>query len=257
MIRVGTSGWSYDDWDATFYPADLPRARWGEHYRTRFSTVEINLTFYRLPRPTTVQKWHDEAPPRFRYAVKGSRYITHVLRLGDGAQEAVGTFVRRVAPLKSYLSVVLWQLPPNLHRDDGRLEHFLRALPRRVGSTSLRHAIEFRHRSWVDDDVFALLDRHRATHVWVSSQAMPPNRTRTGDLVYVRFHGLDGGYRHDYTDAELAPWAEALADAGCDGYVFFNNDGDARAPANAQRLRAMLGRHAFPWPRPGRGGPTR
>ncbi|HEX6231282.1 MAG TPA: DUF72 domain-containing protein, partial [Actinomycetota bacterium] len=135
-IAVGTSGWSYDDWDGAFYPDDLPRSRWFEHYVTRFPTVEVNYSFYRLPSERTVARWHDAAPDRFRFAVKGSRFITHVRRLSD-CEEEVDRFMRRVRGLKAFLGVVLWQLPPTLERDLDVLERFASLLPRGV-----RHAIE-------------------------------------------------------------------------------------------------------------------
>lgn len=249
VVRVGTSGWSYDHWDGAFYPGEVPRSRWAGFYRARFPTVEINATFYRLPRATTVQRWHDDAPDRFRYVTKGSRLITHVRRIGDCADE-VSTYLERIAPLKGFLAAILWQLPPTLHRDDGLLDAFLALLQRSAGGSRIRHAVEFRHPTWQADAVFDVLDRHRAAHVWVSSQDMPRNLTLTGDLAYARFHGLEGGWEHDYTDEELAPFAEALRAAagdGHDGYAFFNNDGRARAPANAARFTGLVGDAALAW----------
>jgi uncharacterized protein YecE (DUF72 family) len=245
-VRVGTSGWSYDDWDGRFYPHDLAQRSWFEHYAATFPTVEINYSFYRLPRASTVETWHDRAPRRFRYAVKGSRYITHNLKIGD-AGDAVGNVTERMAPLKSFLGVWLWQLPPNLKRDVDRLDAFLGQLP-----GGQRHAVEFRERTWWDDEVYETLASHGAALVWLSDPEMPRATPRTADLVYVRFHGLgEERYRYDYTDDELEPWAELLADAagdGCDAYAFFNNDHEARAPANAQRLVEMLGDTALDWP---------
>jgi uncharacterized protein YecE (DUF72 family) len=238
MMRVGTSGWSYDDWKGRFYPDDVPRSRWFEHYATIFPTVEVNYTFYRLPRATTVDKWHDQAPPRFRYAVKGSRYITHNLKIGDAA-EAVGNVTERMAPLKSFLGVWLWQLPPNLKKDVERLDTFLGLLP-----GGARHAVEFRERSWWDDDAFGVLSDHGMACVWLSDSEMPDVTADTADFVYVRFHGLGADrYRHDYTEAELEPWAERLA--GREGFVYFNNDHGAKAPKNAQMLIDMLGGDAL------------
>lgn len=242
-VRVGTSGWSYDHWKGPFYPEDLPRSRWAEHYRRCFPAVEINYTFYRLPRASTVRRWHHQAPPGFRYVTKGSRLITHVRRL-RGCQAEVATYLDRVAPLKAHLGAILWQLPPSLGRDEDLLEGFLRLLPRRLGGSPLRHAVEFRDPGWVRDPVLDLLASHRAAFVWVSSQRMPGVTPRTSDLVYARFHGLEGGFAHDYTEEELAPFARALRGAageGCDGFAFFNNDGEARAPANATTLERLLG----------------
>ncbi|MDX1621905.1 MAG: DUF72 domain-containing protein [Nitriliruptorales bacterium] len=249
-IRVGTSGWQYDDWDGTFYPDEVAKKRWYEHYATVFPTVEINYSFYRLPRGSTVEGWNRKAPDRFRYAIKGSRYITHNLKLGEGTDEAIGNVVGRLEPLKSFLGVWLWQLPPNLHRDVERLDRFLGLLPGRH-----RHAVEFRHGSWFEDDVFEVLSRHGAACVWISDRQMPDAYPVTADFVYVRFHGLSEQegerYRYDYSDEELRPWADRLLEqqaAGRDGWVYFNNDYQARAPQNALTLIEMLGDAAFDWP---------
>jgi uncharacterized protein YecE (DUF72 family) len=179
-IRIGTSGWSYDDWADRFYPADVPRSRWYEHYMRVFPTVEINYSFYRLPRASTVEKWHDQAPQRFRYAVKGSRYITHNLKLAN-AEEAVGNVTERMAPLKSFLGTWLWQLPPNMKRDVDRLDAFLALLP-----GGQRHAVEFRERSWWDDETFGALERHDAACVWLSDPEMPDVTPVTADFVYLQ-----------------------------------------------------------------------
>lgn len=248
QIRVGTSGWQYDDWAGSFYPEGTPTGRWFEHYRKVFPTVEVNYTFYRLPRSSTVESWHDRAPPRFRYAVKGSRYITHNLKLGEGTEQAVHNVVERLAPLKSFLGVWLWQLPPNLHRDPDRLEDFLTLLPGR------NHTVEFRHDSWFDDDVFAILERHGAACVWISDRQMPDVRPVTADFVYLRLHGLaedeDARYRYDYTRSDLEPLAERLVEqvrAGRECWVFFNNDAGANAPRNARSLIDLLGDAAVDW----------
>ncbi len=244
MIAVGTSGWSYDDWDGAFYPDEVPRSRWFEHYVTRFPTVEVNYSFYRLPSEQTVARWHDAAPDRFRFAVKGSRFITHVRRLAD-CQEEVDRFIERVRGLRAFLGVVLWQLPPTIERDLGLLGGFLGFLPGGV-----RHAVEFRHRSWLTAETFDALRERGVAHVSVSSSQMPADRAETADFVYVRFHGLRSGVSHDYTEEELGPWIRFLRDAadrGLDGYVYFNNDARARAPKNARELAEALGEAALAW----------
>jgi uncharacterized protein YecE (DUF72 family) len=241
-IAVGTSGWSYDDWAGAFYPPGLPRSRWFGHYVRTFPTVEINYSFYRLPSEGTIRRWRREAPGGFRFALKGSRYITHVRRLIESDDE-IGRFMERAAPLGSSLGALLWQLP-RMPLDLARLERFVAALPRGV-----RHAVEFRHESWLVEEVFDLLRRYDVAHVSVSSTQMPRDFTVTTDFVYVRFHGLRAGYAHDYSEAELQPWVEFLEEArrnGLPGYVYFNNDAAARAPKNARELIHLLGESAAP-----------
>jgi uncharacterized protein YecE (DUF72 family) len=185
-----------------------------------------------------VRGWNERTPPGFRFALKGSRYITHVRRLA-GASDAVERFRARVAGLGVRLGVVLWQLPPNLGFDAARLDAFLEELP-----AEHRHAVEFRHASWACDDAFELLRGRGVAVVAVSSTTMPKLLETTADFVYVRFHGLAGGYRHDYTKRELRPFVRYLsraAEDGRDGFAYFNNDGDARAPKNARELVALLG----------------
>lgn len=247
-VRVGTSGWQYDDWSGAFYPDDCPKRRWFEYYATRFSTVEINATFYRLPRQSTVQSWHDRAPDRFRFAVKGSRYLTHQKKLRD-PRDPVETVTTRLAPLKTFHGVWLWQLPPNLHVDVERLERFLSALP-----GSHRHAVEFRHRSWYASEVEQALADHGVAWVWLSDGRMPDACPVTADFLYLRLHGLSEDetqrYRYDYAADELAPWAERLRHAatdGLDGWVYFNNDHQANAPRNAETLIELLGDAAVSW----------
>lgn len=237
-IRVGTSGWQYRDWRAVFYPEGMGTSRWFRYYARHFSTVEINASFYRLPTPAAITRWREQAPEGFRYAAKGSRYITHNLKIGgEKLPGSVELGMGRLAGLGSSLAVVLWQLPPQLHRDVGRLDAFLGLLPGGV-----RHAVEFRHRSWVHEDVFSCLDAHRAAHVWVSSAAMPADTTVTGDLVYLRFHGLGAEtYRYRYSPEELRPWAAAVTATGCEAYVFFNNDYEGNAIADARTFAALLG----------------
>lgn len=237
-IYIGTSGWSYKSWEKTFYPADVAKSHHFDFYATQFSTVEINLTFYRLPTERMVQGWRDKAPRGFIYAVKGSRFITHMKKLAhlDGALDK---FFERIEPMRRRVGVILWQLPPMLRKDPPRLEAFLKKLPH-IGP---KYALEFRHPSWMDEGIFELLRRYNVAHVSVSSKAMPMNLTVTSNLVYIRFHGLEGGAAHDYTRAELEPWAEHIrtqARQGKEVFVYFNNDANVRAPANAKLLCEMV-----------------
>lgn len=237
-VRVGTSGWSYDHWDGPFYPDDLPSSERLRFYASRFSTVEINATFYRLPTEEAVASWRHAVPEGFLFAVKGSRFITHYRKL-ESAEESIRSFLDRVSGLGESLAVVLWQLPPTLRVDNGLLDRFLGSLP----TDGPRHAVEFRHASWLSEATFELLHDHGAAHVHVSSDHMPTDLTPTADFVYARLHGLQRlGYR--YPDTSLEPWARYLRDqmqGGKRGFVYFNNDAEAHAPHDAGRLIGMLG----------------
>lgn len=231
-IAVGTSGWSYDHWAGAFYPERLPRSRWFDYYAACFCTVEVNYTFYRLPSQRTIDSWEKRAPEGFQFALKGSQLITHRLRLRN-CEEALNRLYDRILGLGRRLGVILWQLPPDLKRDEELIDAFLSMHPGNVPV-----AIEFRHPSWLDPRVYAVLERHHAALVWVSSLHMPCDFTQTGPFVYARFHGLTEGFAHDYSVTELEPWVDALR--GRDGYAYFNNDALARAPANAALLRDLL-----------------
>jgi len=236
-IYIGTSGWVYKEWANDFYKGLKPREHFS-YYATQFPTVEINATFYRLPALAMVHGWHKKAPKDFIFAVKGSRYLTHIKRLNNLGR-SVDKFMRRIGPLKEKLGPLLWQLPPNFKPDWPRLENFLKRLPKR-----LAHAVEFRHPDWVSDQTFALLKKYNVASVSISSLRMPMNLSVTADFIYVRFHGLAGGPHHDYTQAELEPWAKHIREQAAAGrrvFVYFNNDLNVRAPNNARLLMAMCG----------------
>jgi uncharacterized protein YecE (DUF72 family) len=246
-IYIGTSGWVYKSWEKEFYPERLAPAEHLSFYAARFPTVEINATFYRLPGPKMVRGWRDKAPGGFIFAVKGSRYITHMKKLGD-LDGALHKFFSRLKPLQKQIGVILWQLPPFLKKAPGRLDEFLEMLP-----DTNRHAVEFRHPSWLDEEVFAILRRHNAAQVSVSSLGMPMNLSVTADFVYARFHGLMDGAAHNYTRSELEPWSRhfrAQSRAGRTVYAYFNNDANVRAPANARMLMEMIGKGAVEQPGP-------
>jgi uncharacterized protein YecE (DUF72 family) len=241
MIAIGTSGWSYRHWaGGAFYPSGLASGDWLEYYVSRFPTVEINASFYRMPRAEMVARWREIAPPGFAFAAKGSRLITHARRLKE-CEAPLRKFMERLGGLDGALAVVLWQLPPGMECSDehlARLDAFLELLPGGV-----RHAVEFRHPSWLNDESFSVLRDHRAAHVAVSSTLMPRVLTLTAGFAYVRMHGLSGGYAHHYTRRGLAPWADFLAGLdrdGKDAYVYFNNDARAQAPKDAGELVRML-----------------
>ncbi|MBN1360070.1 MAG: DUF72 domain-containing protein [Sedimentisphaerales bacterium] len=238
QIRVGTSGWHYAHWQGRFYPADLAKDRWLEYYSRHFDTVEINNTFYHLPKAKTMTNWHDNAPTGFVYAVKVSRYITHVKKLRDPA-ESIQRFFELADLLKRRLGPILYQLPPSQHKDLDKLDAFIKILPKR------HHAVfEFRHESWHEQDTFELMnERGVALCVHDLGESAPP-RVVTGEMAYVRFHGTSGGYAGNYTDTMLAQWADWIREqAGNVGavYAYFNNDVEGHAIDNARTLKGMLG----------------
>ncbi|HEY7398087.1 MAG TPA: DUF72 domain-containing protein [Gaiellaceae bacterium] len=239
--RVGCSGWNYAHWrGGVFYPERMPARSWLSHYATRFGTVELNTTFYRLPPPTAAGRWLDETPDDFVFAVKVSRFATHVKRLAE-AGEVLGRLLDRIAPLSgsTKLGPLLWQLPPTFRRDDDRLAAALSELP-----VSLRHAFEFRHASWFTPDVLELLRSHNAALVIADRPEIHAFQTHelTADFAYVRFHHGSRGRRGNYSDAELEEWARRIADWRTRGDVFayFNNDWEGFAPANAHELVRLL-----------------
>jgi uncharacterized protein YecE (DUF72 family) len=238
-VRVGCSGWNYASWREAFYPRGLPARRWLEHYAQRFQTVEVNATFYRLPREQAVAHWVEQTPPGFVFAVKASRYLTHVRRLTDLGQ-GIERFYAPIEPLRAAgrLGPVLWQLPANFRRDDERLRGALEALP------AGRHAFEFRHASWFAEPVMELLRAHRAALV-IAQHPERPFQTEelTSDLTFLRFHYGARGRRGNYSDAELREWAAKIAQwrRSCEVFAYFNNDWEAFAPRNAARLMALVG----------------
>lgn len=237
-IRVGTSGWHYAHWRGPFYPDRLPAAEMLPYYARHFDCVEINNSFYKLPTREIFQAWRERVPPGFVFAVKGSRYITHVKRMKEPA-EAVGRLLDRVEPLEEQLGPILFQLPPRWRCDAARLGAFLETLPE-----DRRFAFEFRDESWFDDAVFgALTARDAALCLYELAGRCSP-RVLTASWVYVRLHGPGEAYAGVYTDEALAGWAAACrgwAGDGRDVYVFFDNDQLGYAAQNAARLVELLG----------------
>jgi uncharacterized protein YecE (DUF72 family) len=235
--RVGCSGWQYKHWRGDFYPADVPVGRWFEHYAARFDTVEINNSFYRLPEAETFARWRERAPLRFLFAVKASRFLTHMKKLKD-PEEPIERLFTRMRQLGNRLGPVLYQLPPNFKLDLGRLEHFLHALP-----PDARHVLEFRDPSWYADRVGALLERHGVAMCLHDMKGSATGRERVGPFVYVRYHGPGGTYSGGYGPDRLARWAEWLDGerrAGIDVFAYFNNDVGGHAPRDAVTLRQFL-----------------
>jgi uncharacterized protein YecE (DUF72 family) len=237
-IWIGTSGFTYPHWRGVLYPEGVPQRRWLEVYSGTFSAVEVNATFYRLPAESTVEGWFDRTPPDFTFAVKGSRFITHVRRLRD-VDSAVDLFFSRVSVLGEKLGPVLFQLPPQLKADLGLLAAFAALLP-----PGRRCALEFRHQSWFTEEVYGIL-RGRDLALCVHDHhgtACPA--VLTAGWAYLRLHGPGGRYAGMYGPEGLEGWAGKLSDwvdQGIDAYVFFNNDAGGNAVRDAVRLKAMVG----------------
>lgn len=237
-ILVGTSGWTYDSWAGPFY-ANVPRRRWLEHYAARLPTVELNASHYRWPRDGSFQAWRERLPPGFEMAVKAPRGLTHARRLS--APERWAEIIDRgMRLLGDRAGALLLQLPPTLERDDARLDHALACIP-----SWIQVAVEVRHASWLDEAVFAVLERHRAAYVVMSGARLPCVLRATCDTVYVRWHGPshDHLYAGSYTEDDLRWWSDRLREWESTGLAvrgYFNNDEHGYAVANALRLNQLL-----------------
>ncbi len=238
MIHIGTSGWSYPHWDGVLYPPGTPPFRRLDHFVQQFATAELNASFYRWPKDSTFAGWRRRLPPGFLLSAKAPRGLTHAKKL-----YAPEVWVKRITAgwheLGDRRAVLLVQLSPNHERDDARLAYFLDALPRWI-----RVAVEFRHPSWVADEVFSLLEARGTAYCVMSGAQLPCVLRATADFVYVRMHGPDTGhlYAGSYSDDDLRWWAGRIREwqaQGRDVFVYFNNDGGGNAVRNALALRSM------------------
>jgi uncharacterized protein YecE (DUF72 family) len=268
LIRIGISGWRYEPWRGVFYPEKLPQRRELEFAARHFPTLEINGSFYSLQRPEYYEQWYAQSPPGFVYAVKGSRYITHMLRLNNIDKPLANFFASGLLALKDKLGPFLWQFPPMFRFRAERLEEFFAKLPRTTSQAlsiarkrdarlkgrarlaidadrPLRHAIEIRHASFVDKAFLSLLRKHGIGLVVADTAGKFPRLFEvTADFVYVRLHGDIEIYKSGYTPRALADWSKrirAWERAGKDVYVYFDNDMKVRAPFDALNLMSRLG----------------
>ena len=238
-IRVGTSGWSYRHWRKRFYPEALRGRDWLSYYARRFHAVEVNATFYRLPEVATLRKWCDAVPEDFRFAVKASRYITHMKKLKD-PEQTVPPFLDRVTVLGRRLGPLLFQLPPRWQVDCARLDAFISGLP-----NGYRYVFELRDVSWHIPEVYAVLERHSAALCVFQLGELQIDPRLTTELAYVRLHGPHAAYAGSYRDADLSRWACTLRSWRSKvtaAYCFFDNDQDPNAANDASRLLQMLSR---------------
>jgi uncharacterized protein YecE (DUF72 family) len=236
MIHIGTSGWNYKHWRGPFYPEDMPSQKWPSFYMERFHTVEVNNTFYQLPQKETFDKWRDEAGKNFFYALKASRYITHMKKLKD-PEEPVGNFLERAARLGDKLGPVLFQLPPRWKKNAERLEAFLDNLP--AGN---RYAFEFRDDTWWDPQIYRILSEKNAAFCAFDLEGrLSPLEVTTG-FAYLRLHGPDGAYQGQYPDEVLSGWAGRFSQwrsQGIEIFCYFDNDQNGYAAQDALRLKEM------------------
>lgn len=234
---IGTSGWHYEHWQGLFYPEKLPKSKWLEFYVGHFNTVEVNNSFYRLPSETAFIHWREAVPTYFNYAIKANRFITHIKRLRN-SEVPLENFVSRARLLENKLGAILYQLPPQMKRDDKTLEAFLTLL-----TPECHHVFEFRHKSWIQDSVFNLLQRHGAGFCIFDMPGFACPLVATSNFAYIRFHGTQGLYSSCYSEEELSRWSQGIIQLGKnlkEVYIYFNNDAEAHAVINAKRLRQML-----------------
>jgi uncharacterized protein YecE (DUF72 family) len=237
-LYIGTSGWSYQHWKDCFY-AGMAQKNWLKFYATRFSTVEINSTFYRLQTPDTFSRWFDETPSTFRFALKAHHYLTHNKKLLD-PDASVLIEKNHALALQEKIIAVLWQLPATLHKDLIRLNVFLQALQQ---WPEVRHIVEFRHHSWFDDETADCLEKAGIANCVSDANDWPLWELITTDLVYIRLHGHTQTYASSYTSPELAQWAERITHwlKQCKQvHVYFDNDAECAAPLNALKLKTLI-----------------
>lgn len=236
-VLIGTSGWVYAHWRNRFYPKGLPQTRWLEYYTQHFVTVEINNSFYRLPSKEAFEAWRKRTPEDFVFAVKASRYITHLKRLRD-TKPSLDLFMERAMHLGSKLGPVLFQLPPRFRVNLELLESFLKVLPK-----GIRPVMEFRDTSWHVRPVYDLLNRYGVAYCIMVSPELKRELIVTARALYIRFHS-PGGIRPGFGRRRLRQWAEhiqTLMRNADQGWVYFNNDGQGAAIDDARILRGLLG----------------
>lgn len=238
QIRIGTSGWHYRHWVGRYYPAEIKPAAMLDYYLRDFDTVELNNTFYHLPKETAFDTWKKAVPSNFLFAVKGSRFLTHMIKLKD-AERGIANFVPRAKRLGRKLGPILWQLPPKWNVNAERLEDFLSKLPR-----GIRYAFELRNPSWMTVSVYEILQKYNAAFCIYELAGYHSPLEITAKWTYVRLHGpTQNKYQGSYSEAQLERWARRIDDWSrqLDAiYVYFDNDDSAFAVHNALTLKRFL-----------------
>jgi len=236
-IYIGTSGWNYKSWKGKFYPGELAQKEWLDYYSKKFNSVEINNTFYQLPKEHTFKNWADHTPKDFIFSVKASRYITHLKKLNE-CGEAVDKLIEHSSRLKEKLGIFLFQMPANQSKDTGKLKNFLNQLPDKY-----KYTFEFRHYSWFDDGVFEILDKNNCGVVINSSPDFPFQNIATGKICYIRMHGSKKLYSSKYSNGELKKFAKIIIkyhNKGFYSFIYFNNDIHGYAVENADTMQKLI-----------------
>jgi len=239
QTHIGCSGFYYGGWKGIFYPKELPKNKWLPYYANHFDTVEINNSFYKIPKEATFQKWYDATPPDFKFALKGNRYMTHIkkLKIDEQFRERLFLFQNLALGLKEKLGCILWQFPGSIVKNLIKLEKFCSSL-----NKDIPHVIEFRHISWFEEPVFETLSAHRIGFCMISAPDNLPETVKvTSQIAYVRFHGKYAWYNYNYSHEELEEWKYKLANLKADQlYIYFNNDYSGYAIQNSKALKKIL-----------------
>jgi uncharacterized protein YecE (DUF72 family) len=237
-VHIGTSGWNYKHWVGPFYPKDLPQKKWLAYYAEHFDTVEVNNTFYQLPQFSTFMSWRETVPQDFTFAVKASRFITHMKKL-MAPKTSTEKFFNRSARLEDKLGPILFQLPPGWQRNFDRLADFLDAIP-----SDVKYAIEFRNETWLHNEIYDLLRQHNIALCIHDFRGKESPRVITSDFAYVRMHGPEEvAYAGSYPLRDLKKWAQQIKSWRKElkaVYIYFNNDFEGYAVKNALKLRELI-----------------
>jgi uncharacterized protein YecE (DUF72 family) len=267
---VGISGWTFPGWRGTFYPEDLVQKKELEYASRKVSSIEINGTFYSLQKPSSFENWYKQVPEEFQLAVKAPQFITHVLRLKEPHEPLANFFASGILCLKEKLGPILWQFPPNVMLKDDRFEIFLKLLPQDGKSAAklakkhgkkmegrahteaksnfpVRHAFEFRHKSFLNKDFLALLREHNVAFVFAheGGERAPYTEEPTANFIYARLHGEGKRYSKGYPEKEIAEWAKkvkAWNKSGHETFIYFSNEAKVHSPAGALKLLKKLGK---------------
>lgn len=241
-LHIGTSGWIYGDWDGIFYPENLPSKDKLKYFSSHFKTAEINYSFYHLPRPKTYENWYNQTPQGFIFAVKASRFITHIKRL-ENVKDAWEGFLENALHLKEKLGPILFQFPPSFKADDENIKR-LTGFLKLISLTNIRFAFEYRNKSWCDEAIYNILKRFNIAWVIADSPKYPKAEAVTANFIYIRMHGSTTLFSSKYTYEEVKTLAQKIQtwlEKGFDVYVYFNNDFQGFAVQNAKELLELVG----------------